>query len=181
MIRGYYKLVVLTDELKTLNKIRIKARLDCIASAGNYLGLTNFVNKKGELFFYKTPCREFIESNSKRTAEWSLTNDSRNFSSIYFEDFDILEYGYGYLNPNLRFNNGKSNPLHSFRNDGYLFIINKDYTEIEVLRLVEGRNLISHYYQHLIDGFFDIEIQRLRLEAKPFYPYIGLDSANSKL
>ena len=108
-------------------------------------------------------------------------NSSLNFSSIYIEDFDFLEYGYGYPNAKPRLNNGEPNPLHPFKNDGYLFIINKDYTEIEVLILVDGRNLISHYYQHLIDGFFDTEIQRLRLEAKPFYAYIGLDSANSKL
>lgn len=173
MIVGYYKLVCLPDEVKAQNKIRSKARLDCIAFAGNYKGLTNFVNKQGQLFFYKTPCKEFIEAQTKRLAEWSLTN-GLNFSSIYIEDFDVLEYGYGYPNANLRLKNGDLNPLHSFRNDGYLFIVNKDYTEIEVLVLQDGRNLISHYYQHLIDGFFDAEIQRLRTEAKPFFNYIGL-------
>ena len=55
MIAGYYKLVALSDEVKGLNKIKSKARLDCIAFAGNYKGLTNFVNKLGQLFFYKTP------------------------------------------------------------------------------------------------------------------------------
>jgi len=181
MIAGYYKLVALPDEVKTQNKIRSKARLDCIAYAGNYKGLTNFVNKQGQLFFYKTPCREFIEAQTKRVAEWSLTNSSLNFSSIYIEDFDFLEYGYGYPNAKPRLSNGEPNPLHPFKNDGYLFIVNKDYTEIEILILPDGRNLISHYYQHLIDGYFDAEIQRLRAEAKPYFEYIGFESANSKL
>jgi hypothetical protein len=181
MIVGYYKLVALSDEVKALNKIRSKARLECIASTGNYKGLTNFVNKQGQLFFYKTPCREFIEANSKRVAEWSLTNSSLNFSSIYIEDFDFLEYGYGYPNAKPRLSNGEPNPLYPFKNDGYLFIINKDYTQIEVLILADGRNLISHYYQHLIDGYFDTEIQRLRLEARPYFEYIGFESAYSKL
>jgi hypothetical protein len=181
MIVGYYKLVALSDEVKALNKIRSKARLECIASTGNYKGLTNFVNKQGQLFFYKTPCREFIEANSKRVAEWSLTNSSLNFSSIYIEDFDFLEYGYGYPNAKPRLSNGEPNPLYPFKNDGYLFIVNKDYTQIEVLILADGRNLISHYYQHLIDGYFDAEIQRLRLEARPYFEYIGFESAYSKM
>lgn len=181
MLVGYYKLVAFSDEVKALNKIRSKARLECIASAGNYKGLTNFVNKQGQLFFYKTPCREFIEANSKRVAEWSLTNSSLNFSSIYIEDFDFLEYGYGYPNAKPRLSNGEPNPLYPFKNDGYLFIVNKDYTQIEVLILSDGRNLISHYYQHLIDGYFDAEIQRLRLEARPYFEYIGFESAYSKM
>ncbi len=181
MIAGYYKLEALPYEIKTQNKIKSKARLDCIAYAGNYKGLTNFVNKQGQLFFYKTSCREFIEAQTKRVAEWSLTNGSLNFSSIYIEDFDFLEYGYGYPNAKPRLSNGDPNPLHLFKNDGYLFIVNKDYTEIEILILTDGRNLISHYYQHLIDGYFDAEIQRLRSEAKPYFEYIGFECPNSKL
>ncbi len=181
MIIGYYKLITLPDEVKTQNKIVSKARLDCIAYVGNNEALTNFVNKKGQLCFYKTPCKKFVKAQNKRVAEWSLTNNSLNFSSIYIEDFDFLEYGYGYPNSKQRLTDGKPNPLYPYKNDGYLFIINKDYTQIEILILPDARNLISHYYQHLIDGYFDAEIQLLRAEAKPYFAYIGLNSANSKL
>lgn len=181
MIVGYYKLVALSTEVKEANKIRSKARLDCILFAGEYKGLTNFVNGKEQLFFYKTPCREFIESNSKRIAEWSLTNNSLNFSSLYIEDFDFPFYAYGYPNAKPKLSNGEANPQFNFRNDGYLFIINNDYTEIEVLIIKDGRNLISHYYQHLIDGGFESEIEKLRVEAKPLFQYLNLESANSKL
>jgi hypothetical protein len=70
--------------------------------------------------------------------------------------------------------NGSINPLFEFRNDGYLFVMNKDYSEIELLIIPDGRNLISSYYQKLIDGGFDDEVAQLRKEAKKFYQYEGL-------
>jgi len=71
MIAAYYKLALLPDEVRTANKIKSKARLDCIAYSDllDYKGLTIFVNSKGQLFFYKTLCRDFVSADSKRTAE----------------------------------------------------------------------------------------------------------------
>ena len=178
MIGAYYKLATLPDEVRAANKIRSKARLDCISFTdmvvGNYKGLTNFVNHKGQLFFYKTPCRDFVNTDSKRLAEWSLTGSGLNFSSIYIDDIDCPEIGYGYPNGNRLLSNGSKNPLFDFRNDGYLFLINKDYSEIELLIIPDGRNLISSYYQKMIDGGFDDEVRQLRQQAKVFYKYDGL-------
>jgi hypothetical protein len=178
MIPLYYKLAILPDEVRAINKIRSKARLDCISFsdmvAGGYKGLTNFVNHKGQLFFYKTPCRDFLNTDCKRLAEWSLTGNGLNFSSIYIDDLDYPEIGYGYPNANRYLSNGSENPLFEFRNDGYLFLINKDYSEIELLVIPDGRNLISSYYQKMIDGGFDEEVRELRMQAKPFYNYDGL-------
>lgn len=175
---AYYKLALLPDEVRASNNIRSKARLDCIAFTdkvvSNYKGLTNFVNYKGQLFFYKTPCRDFINTDSKRLSEWSLTGNGINFSSIYIDDLDFPEIGYGYPNAKRLLCNGSENPLFEFRNDGYLFLINKDYSEIELLVIPDGRNLISSYYQKMIDGGFDDEIRQLRIEAKHFYRYDGL-------
>lgn len=175
MIGAYYKLATLPDEVRAANKIRSKARLDCLfftdMVAGNYKGLTNFVNHKGQLFFYKTPCRDFVNTDSKRIAEWSLTGNGLNFSSIYIDDLDFTELGYGYPNANRHLSNGKENPLFEFRNDGYLFLINKDYSEIELLVIPDGRNLLSSYYQKMIDGGFDDEIRQLRHQGKAFYQY----------
>jgi len=53
--------------------------------------------------------------------------------------------------------NGNENPLFKFRNDGYLFINNKNYSEIELLVIPNGRNLISSYYQKIIDGISGVE------------------------
>lgn len=174
MITNYFKFVMLSDTVKTSHKIKSKARLDCISFAGNYQGLTNFVNSKGQLFFYKTPARDFVNTDSKRLAEWSLTNSSLNLSSIYIEDMDCPEIGYGYPNAKRLLSNGSENPLFPFRNDGYLFIINRDYSEIELLIIPDGRNLISSYYQKMIDGGFDDEIRELKKQAKTFYRYDGI-------
>jgi len=177
MIGAYFKLATLPDEVRAANKIKGETRLDCISFtdmvSGNYKGLTNFVNKKGQLFLYKRPFRDFINTDSKRLAEWTLIK-GLNFSSIYINDLDCPEIGYGYPNANRLLKNGSKNPLFEFRNDGYLFILNKDYSEIEVLIILDGRNLISSYYQKLIDGGFDDEVRQLRQQAKVFYQYDGL-------
>jgi len=178
MIAAYYRLIALPDEVKAANKIRSKVRLDCIAFtdhvAGGYKGLTFFVNAKGQLCFYKTPAREIINTDSKRLAEWSLTNNSLNLSSIYIEDVDFPEIGYGYPNANRLLTNGSFNPCFAFRNDGYLFLLNSDYSEIEMLIIGDGRNLITSYYQKMIDGGFDVEVEALRKQARPFFNYAGL-------
>ncbi len=178
MIGACFKLVTLSDEVRAANKIRSKDRLDCILFtdhvAGTYKGLTNFVNQKRQLFFYKTACRDFVNTDSKRLAEWSLTGNGLNFSSIFIDDIDCPEIGYGYPNANRLLSNGSPNPLFEFRNDGYLFLMNKDYSEIELLVIPDGRNLISSYYQKLIDGGFDDEIRQLRQQAKVYYNYDGL-------
>jgi hypothetical protein len=178
MIGALFRFSTLTDEVRTANKIRSKARLECISYTDNvangYKGMTNFVNHKGQLFFYKTSCKDFVNTDSKRLAEWSLTGNGLNFSSIYIDDLDYPEIGYGYPNANRFLNNGSINPLFEFRNDGYLFIMNSDYTEIEILIIPDGRNIISSYYQKMIDGGFDDEVRQLRLQAKIFYQYDGL-------
>ena len=174
-MNAYFKFQALPEELRKANKIRSKARLDCILfsdkAQGGYQGLLNFVNHKGQLYFYKAPAKELIRSDSKRIAEWMLTNNSQNFSSIYIEDLEFPEFGYGYPNSKPRLASGLPNPQFQFRNDGYLFIVNKDYSEIELIVVQDGRNLISSYYQKMIDGGFDLDIERLRSHAKPFYQY----------
>jgi len=178
MIAALYTLRQLPDEVKAQNGIRSKARLDCVSYSdqwpGGYKALTNFVNSKGQLFFYLTPCRDFVNTDSRRMAEWSLTNSSQNLSSIYVEDMDFPGLGYGYPNGNRYLSNGTPNPLFQFSNDGYLFQMNNTLTEIELIIVKNGRNLISSYYHKLIDGGLEEEINRLRAIVKPFYRYEGL-------
>lgn len=175
MISAYYKFEILSDKLKAINKIKSKARLDCTAYndkvIDGYKGLTNFVNFKGQLFVYKTPCRNFLNTDSKRIAEWSLTNGNLNLTSIYIEDIDFPNIGFGYPNANRTLSNGNSNPQFHIRNDGYLFLINSDYTIIELFIIQNGRNLIGSYYQKMIDGHFEDEIKELRIQAKQFFYY----------
>jgi hypothetical protein len=176
MISGYYKLITLTEELKTQNKIKVGAivpRLDCVQYAGKYEGLKPFMNSKGMLFFNLTPSREIIETHGKRYAEFCLTVNSLNFGSLY-KFCDQPNYAYSY--PNSKPTIGKQrnpNPLFTFRNDLYLMIIAPDYSQIEILIVEDGKNFAEPYLQNLIDGVFDEEIEGLRKAAKPMFEYIG--------
>jgi len=177
---AYLKFVMLLDEVKVLNKIRKGlTRRDCICTANlddlNKHGLMNFVNRSGQLILYKTAPRDFVKADRSRRSEWSLTGNNLNFSSVYNEDLNYQEYGYGNPNANKFIGNGILNPMYEFRTDGYLFIVNKDWTEVEILIIPEGRNLISSYYQILIEGGYDELIQNFRKDAKPFYNYEGYD------
>ncbi|WP_187262632.1 hypothetical protein [Pontibacter beigongshangensis] len=173
MIATYYLFECLPDDIKAKHGIKAKSRLDCTAFANptGYTGLKDFVNNKGQMYLYKLPAREFIKANSKRLSEWALSNGKLNLSSIYFEDTDFPEYGYGYPNANRLLSNREPNPLFPFRNDCYLFIANADLTRVEVLVFINGRNLVTAYYPNLIDGHLDKELQSLRAQAKPFYNY----------
>ena len=182
MLKIYLKLKVLPVELREANKIKSKMRLDCIAYTdnypGGYKGYSLLNNKKEQLYMYKSAPHDVINSHYKRIAEWVLIGNSGgqqiNFSSIYIEDIDCVNFGYGYPNSNLTLRNGHKNPMYEFCHDGYLFIVNPDYTEIEILIIPNGRNLISSYYQRLIDGDFDDVINDLRNQSKVYFPYIGL-------
>jgi hypothetical protein len=182
MISVYFKFIRLSDEVRELNKIRSKERIDCIAFTdqiqGGYKGLTNFVNTSGHLCLYKTPAKEISNSASKRIAQWCLTNNSLNFSSIYIEDLDFPELGYGYPNCKKKLSGGKDNPLLPFANDCYLFITNQGLTEIEVFIIPDGKNYVSLHYQKMIDGAYELEFKNLREAAKPFYEYTGLSYSN---
>jgi hypothetical protein len=185
MIAGYYKLVALPDEIKAQNSIKVGAivpRYDCIARAGNYKGLEAFTNQKGILSFYLTPSREVIETNGKRYAEYCLTGGkSLNFGSLYkFVDYPNFAYSYPNKKPFVG-QKREPNPLYPFGNDLYLILTDNEYSFFEILVIEGGRNLAEHYLQLLIDGNFDTEIQKLRVEAKPYFEYIGFESANSKL
>ena len=176
MVKAYFKLETLNDEVKALNKIKVGAivtRLDCISYAGNYSGLEAFINSKGQMFFYLTPCREMIESHSKRYAEFCLTGGKNlNFGSIYkFAGYP--EFAYSYPNKKPFLTNREPNPLYEFGNDLYLMVKSPDYSSIEVIIIEGGRNLSESHLQGLIDGFYESEINQLRSEAKPLYNYIG--------
>jgi len=168
---AYFRFLNLPAPVKAANNIRSKKRLDCIKYAGNYTGLDCLKNHKGMLFLYKTPAGHFVSSDAKREAEWSLTKSSLNVTSLFIEDLDYPQYAYGYPNSSRLLSNGDENPFYPYRHDGYLFIMNKDITELEMLIIPDSRNLISSYYQMLIDGELDSDIERLRQQAQTFYNY----------
>lgn len=176
----YYKFVTLPAEVRKANGIRSKTRLDCIEfcnHSNNHRGLSCLFNHKKQFFLYKTSARDFVNADSKRITEWSLTGRSSltgssiNLSSLYQEDLDFPELAYGYPNKYRELSNGSVNPFYPYRHDGYLFLMNKDITKLELLIIHDSRNLISSYYQLFIDGELDQEINQLRQNTKPFYDY----------
>ena len=171
----YYRLQMLPESIKKAHKIRSTRRLDCThytdETETGYKGLEPFLNHKEQLFFHLTEARQFVTGQAKRIAEWSLTKSSLNFSSLYIEDFENPGYAYGYPNGSQKLYNGSENPLYEFRSDGYLFILSEKLEQIEIIVLPDQRNLISNWYQLLIDNELEQEISRLRQNAKPFFDY----------
>ena len=169
-IAAMYILRILPDEIKAKFKIKSQSRYDCILYAGEKELLTFFVNSKGQLYLYKTPCIQFVKADEDRLAEFSLTNGGQNLSSVYADD-KFPEIGYGTPNANRLLNDGTPNPQYSIRNYAYIFLMNLDLSEIEIIIIKDGRNLIHNYYERFIDGDFNEEIKNLRKAAKPFFDY----------
>lgn len=169
----YYRFKTLPELIRKQNGIRSKVRLDCIEFVNEqaYKGIEFLKNSKGMIYLNKTQVRKFISADSRRLAEWSLTNGSLNLSSLFIEDLEYPDLAYGYPNSKKQLSNGLENPFYEFRTDGYLFITNEDLTEVELIVIPDSRNLIGTYYQLLIDGELDEEIDRLRKAVKPFFDY----------
>ncbi len=175
MFSAYFELVVLPNEVKAKHKIKLEAkvkRFDCIRFSGFYKGIEPFMNKKGMFIEYLTQANTMVNAPDERRAEYVMQNNSLNFSSIY--PLLLPEFtGYAWGEPNNKKNlsNGKPNPLYEFKNDGFLFIVNPDFTRIELLIIEGGRYTIQGYLKQLANGEFDEALQQMRATAKPFYEY----------
>lgn len=155
MIIHYFNFERLSEEKRTAHKIRSKVRLDCTMYAGAaYPALERFKSPKGWLVVYPSPCREVVKANPNRRADVCLTNGS-NISSI-FQDTDLAlrKFGWG-----------------DFGSDALLFMINDTFTTIEVFVLPNLRNISESIFDKFLDGDFDIQIEVLRTNAKPYFDY----------
>lgn len=179
MFECYIKLLQLSDDVKRANKIKVGAsvvRLDCVSMAGYYEGLDPLISSKGQLKFYLMQTRGIIASSDQRRAGYFLMGEhSINFSSIFQQTFEIADkgkcYGYGEPNGKKTLKDGQPNPMLKYSDDGYLFIYNPDYTELEILIISSGRFLIQGYLKKLASGGFDEALQAMREQAKTFFTY----------
>ncbi len=172
----YLKLIDLPQQARDSFNIKSLQRLDCVSACipnADMRGLTFFINGKGQLYFYKTKARDICKVDLKRQAVWMLTGKSINLSSIFVELEEYPQFAYG--NPPhskmMGLKRDKPNPLFAFKNDLYLFLINSDYSEIELIILPGQKNLWNTYYFKLIQGEFDELIEKLRTNAEPFFDY----------
>lgn len=157
MITAYYRLVQFSEEKRIANKIRSKNRINCIQASfigDEYRGLMKFINSKGQLHFYKTLTEEVVKAHTLRRGEIALTN-SDHFTSIFIPDMECKQFGFG-----------------DFGKDAFLFLVNEDFTEFEMFVCPNLRNYSKSLYHKLIDGDFDLIIERLRSNAKTFYNYL---------
>ena len=179
MFDCYIKIQQLPDEVKRANKIKVGAsvpRLDCIGMAGFYEGLKCLLSAKGQLKFYLQETRGLINSNDQRRAGFFLMGEhSINFSSVFMQSFDNADqnkcFGFGEPNKNATMKNGDPNPMLPFTKNGYLFISNIDFTEIEILIITKGRYLIQGYLKMLANGAYEEALKAMREQAKPIYNY----------
>ena len=72
-IDAYYKMVMLSEEERTINKIRAKQRFDCVSYSKDYEGIKPFISHKGMFYLNLTSCKEFISTKSKRKFSYSFT------------------------------------------------------------------------------------------------------------
>lgn len=186
MISWYGKFAVLPDEVKKRNKIKVGAkipRLDCIESVGYYEGIEPFINSKG-MFKFNLMRTDKINADGKRKADYYLQGEkSMNFSSIYpFEVQDKHIIAFGEPNDKQTVRRAKTvdknrvqvdvpNPMLKFKNDAYIFICNKDFTQIELLVIEHGRFMVTAYCKQLLNGGFDSELKTFRETTKEFYKY----------
>jgi len=174
----YCKLIVLPNEVKQKNKIKLNPtcpRFDCVKANGYYKGLEPLINSKGmfKLSLMKT---DRFDADEKRKADYYLQGESSiNFSSIFYLDIENAKHiAWGEPNdkPTVKYK-GKPvpNPMLPYKNDGYIFLINEDYTCIEVLVVEGGRNLIKAFAKKVANGDCDEVINQLRETATIFYNY----------
>lgn len=153
MIGGYFKLD------KDLTK---KGKYVCTKIVGSYKGLEYFRNRRGEIVLFLSEARSFVNANPKRQAQWALVNKI-NFSSIFTFNNENQGFIIGYGNPNKsEIVKGKPNPLALYKNDLYLFLVSKDLLTIEILIIPEGINHSIHYFNELLTGKYDFEIEGFR-------------------
>lgn len=172
-ITAMYKLEILSSKVREKNKLRTAInRRDCTQFSGDYKGIEPFKNKKKGMFFLSlVEQKDFVSSHTKRQAEFSLVGQGLNFSGLYFEDPENPQFAFGYPYQKPQFKNGTINPVFEYRNDLYLFITDSHYLTFEILIFKGARNLASDYFQMLINGDFDNEIEDHRNNYKKFYPY----------
>lgn len=172
---AYFKFERLSDKVKEHYKIKSKSRIDCTYyyNPTQYKGLTDFVNKKGQLFLYLTTNSVAYKGktlNNYYESDVSLTGSSMNFSSILY-DCHNCKIGYGNPNPKYWLGKGKINPLYNYRYDAYLFKHNTDYSQIELIVQPYGLTFIKGYYNKFLNGEYDELIEHCKDKSEPFYDY----------
>lgn len=188
----YMQLRQLTNEERVRNGLKLDPktpRLDLISMSGWWPAIELLKSKKGMVFFNVIESRGTIDSiESRRSTYWLQCSsipapiDNFNFSSIYTlsNRLNGQMIGHGcpspdqYLEPK-KGKNGqmieRPNPLYSYRLDGFLFIVQPDYSMLEIVIVPSSKYSIETTAQKLLAGYMDEELDALRHAAIPFFQY----------
>lgn len=186
----YYNFNVCKDDIIEAKSTKLKKRLECVRyinDSGNHRSLDSFINHKNGIFLERVCTKYLNKSECRRLPEMRLVgtcNDAKssiNLISLFNESCDCPEFYYGNPDSSMSSNNSYENPFHNYMRDGYLFKANKDYTDFEILVLPGQLNNVRGWYQHLIDGKLDKNIQGLRAKAKSLFDYSNLSTSYSNM
>ena len=141
-----------------------KSKYNCTGFKDDTNRLRRFVNQKrfkGQLYLYLSDAGTVVDTSSRRMAKWLLvTCTKENFTSMYIFDPELPQFQYGYPDkrkPNL------------YNDDLYLFLVNDDYSTIELFIIPNARNFVPTICTKFLNGEYDTDIEELRNEAKPFF------------
>jgi hypothetical protein len=177
MFDCYLRLEQLPAEIKSRHKIKLDAktpRFDVTAQFGYFKPLEYLKNPKGMIILYLQATDGMINSIDRRRADvWLQCKNSVNFSSIYMLDLGTeTVIGYGYPPDTKTLKGGKENVFFDNRADGYLFLANKDFSQIEILIIPNGKHIVQGVAKQLADGKLNEILQQFRAEAKPIFQYL---------
>lgn len=167
----------LSPEVRFKNGLNVftKNRLDCtdFYSNGNVRGFDYFQNPKGMLFITKSNPINYVECDSRRIQDYSITKNGFNISSLIQDNPEkpCFSYGYPMKNKNWGKKKDKPNPLFNFRDDLFLFISDSSNNDLDVIIIPNKRNLAHQYYVKLWQGDLNQEIEFLRKNSQPFFNY----------
>ena len=194
---GLYVFKDFDKKQKKANGIRANHRLDCIyhlhkCDTPKFLKkgehpLYPFENRKRQLFLYQQPTLKVLNKRSNRMAEYCLTGNNLNLSSLYTEyETKSKQWAYGF--PNKKdmlslFQRNSYSPLYDYTNDGYIFIGNygsdkqdRRFNYLELYVFPEARDEIESIYNLAIDGEYDDLFDYYREIAYP-YPYYSYNDS----
>ena len=182
------------SEKKKANSIRATHRLDCefyhnnctttsLTKKGEH-PLYIYENKKGMLFLYQNPTNKVLNKRYSNKAEYCLTGNSMNLSSLYTEyDDEKVQYAYGFPNKkdmNTLLKENGFNPQYDYTKEAYIFIgsygddkLNRRFEYLEVYVFSNARDEIENIYNLAIDGEYDewFQIYREKANLQPYFTY----------
>lgn len=180
-VAAYMKLEKLEADIKQANKIKngTTPRYDLTEMTGDYAPINSLKNVVGMVYMYLSGTKGIIKATEERRADNFLsTSDSLNVSSLFFAgDLPTGEHVY-FGNPpkSLTYSKKKKpNPFLKVSNDGFLFLISKDWQQIEVLVLSWEKPRIFTLSRCYVNGIhrdlFNNAFKSMRERARVFFEY----------